>query len=353
MYSITFSKVIAGQGTELEGAELTVSGTALDGTTVDETWTSTGTAHTLELKAGVYVLTEDAAPLGYEISSAITFRVNLDGSVDILVGDDEDGEWLSVNDATVTMIDELTEQRVSFSKVEAGQGTELAGASLRVEGTGYDNSTVDIDWISDGTTHELMLVAGVYTLTEDAAPLGYDIASDITFRVNLDGTVDVYVDEAWVPADEATVIMVDELTERDVTFSKVAAGQGKELAGAKITVKDAAGNVIESWTSSGSAKVLKLVAGEYTMIEDAAPLGYKLASAIIFRVNLDGTVEVKVDNTWVAAANAKVVMVNELIETDVPKTGETASTLPYVGLGLLLSAGVLFFIRRKKAHGDA
>ena len=59
-----------------------------------------------------------------------------------------------------------------------------------------------------------MLVAGVYTLTEDAAPLGYDIASDITFRVNLDGTVDVYVDEAWVPADEATVIMVDELTEQ-------------------------------------------------------------------------------------------------------------------------------------------
>ena len=112
--------------------------------------------------------------------------------------------------------------------------------------------------------------------------------------------------------------MVDELTKRDVTFSKVAAGQTEELAGADLTVKDKNGKVIETWTSTGTAKVLKLTAGEYTMIESKAPLGYDVAKTITFRVNLDGSIEIKQGETWVAAADAKVQMVDELKPTPTP-----------------------------------
>ena len=48
------------------------------------------------------------------------------------------------------------------------------------------------------------------------------------------------------------------------------------------------------------------------MIEDQAPLGYDIAAEIEFRVNVDGTVEVKQGNGWINAADAKIQMVDEL-----------------------------------------
>ncbi|NLG57718.1 MAG: LPXTG cell wall anchor domain-containing protein, partial [Clostridiales bacterium] len=110
---------------------------------------------------------------------------------------------------------------------------------------------------------------------------------------------------------DAKIQMVDELTEYDVTFSKVAAGQTQELQGAKLTVRDENGDVVETWTSTGTAKVLKLTAGEYTMIEDQAPLGYEIAESITFRVNPDGSVEIKEGANWVNAAAAKIQMVDK------------------------------------------
>ena len=90
--------------------------------------------------------------------------------------------------------------------------------------------------------------------------------------------------------------MTDKLTERDITFSKVAAGQGTELKDAELTVSgtDISGKAFtESWKSDGNAKVLKLKAGVYKMVEDQAPLGYNKASEIEFKVELDGSVKIK------------------------------------------------------------
>ena len=114
-------------------------------------------------------------------------------------------------------------------------------------------------------------------MIEDQAPLSYDIAAEIEFRVNADGTVEVKQGNGWINAADAKIQMVDELTKRDVFFSKTTLGQGNELKGAKITVSgtDANGQAFnESWISDGAAKELKLKAGEYTMVEDQAPLGY-------------------------------------------------------------------------------
>ncbi|NLD02587.1 MAG: LPXTG cell wall anchor domain-containing protein, partial [Clostridiales bacterium] len=67
----------------------------------------------------------------------------------------------------------------------------------------------------------------------------------------------------------------------------------------------------ETWTSEGTAKVLQLPAGEYTMAEDQAPLGYAVAASITFRVEADGIVQIKEDGNWVIAADAKIQMVDE------------------------------------------
>ena len=156
----------------------------------------------------------------------------------------------------------------------------------------------------------MLFRSGEYTMEEDQAPLGYAVAASITFRVEADGTVQIKEDGNWVDAANATIQMVDELTPYGVTFSKVAAGQGAELAGAEITVSGTdvnGGTFSETWTSEGIAKVLQLPAGEYTMAEDQAPLGYEVAADITFRVNLDGTVQIKEGETWVIADRKSVV----------------------------------------------
>ena len=199
------------------------------------------------------------------------------------------------------MTDKLTEKDVTFSKVAAGQGGELPGASITVSGQDVDGNNFSQNWISTGTAKVLKLKAGEYKMTESAAPLGYDTAAEITFRVNKDGIVEVKQGNGWVNAVDAKIQMVDELKSNKVKFSKVAAGQGTELAGAKLTVKRADDTVVETWDSTGTAKEISLLAGEYKMIEDQAPLGYDKAETIEFKVELDGSVKIKQGNSWVAA----------------------------------------------------
>lgn len=83
----------------------------------------------------------------------------------------------------------------------------------------------------------------------------------------------------------------------------------KEVAGARLLLKDKDGNVIESWMSTTEAHVFeqKLIAGEtYTLTEVTAPSGYEVAADIIFTVNKDGTVSV----------DGKAVDGNEIVMKD-------------------------------------
>ena len=348
---VTFSKVAAGQGKELKGAEITVSGKDIHDRLYMQTWISEGDAKVLKLKAGEYTMVEDQAPLGYDKATSINFRVKEDGTVEV----NEGGNWTPAADAKLQMIDELTKYDVTFSKVEAGQGNELKGAKITVSGKNIHGEDFNESWTSDGTAKKLKLEAGVYKMVEDQAPLGYDKAAEITFRVNKDGSVDVKEGDEWKNAKDAKLQMIDELTKYDVTFSKVAAGQGKELKGAKLTVKRADGTVVASWKSTGVAKVLKLPAGEYIMIEDQAPLGYKKAANIKFRVNKDGSVEIQKGDKWIAAKDAKVQMVDELLpkkpeKKEAPDTSDMDNIYTLMLMMLLASATMVGVGSRKRKN---
>ena len=319
---VEISKVEAAGGKELAGAKLTI--TDANGATV-ESWTSgeakadrnedgSAKAHKVKLTAGTYTLTEESAPEGYKTAESITFTVGVNGKVTV------DGKEVD----KVIMTDELAERDVEISKVEAAGGKELAGAKLTI--TDANGATVE-SWTSgeakadrneDGSAkaHKVKLTAGTYTLTEESAPEGYKTAESITFTVGVNGKVTVDGKEV------DKVIMTDELAERDVEISKVEAAGGKELAGAKLTITDANGATVESWTSGeakadrnedGSAKAhkVKLTAGTYTLTEESAPEGYKTAESITFTVGVNG--KVTVDGKEVD----KVIMTDELAERDV------------------------------------
>lgn len=93
----------------------------------------------------------------------------------------------------------------------------------------------------------------------------------------------------------------------EVQISKIDATTSKELPGAKLTVKDSNGKVIETWVSTNEVHVIKgLKPGKYTLTEEVAPEGYILSTETVeFEVKLDGTV-------------TKVVMKNRPEEKIIP-----------------------------------
>ena len=135
------------------------------------------------------------------------------------------------------MKDEQYKTDIKVSKTAVGGGEELPGAKLTVKmvktADGQAADELIENWISDGTVHEIQnLLDGTYTLTEDQAPLGYKTAESITFIIQEGKLIDS------VHVRDGVVVMQDEQYKTDIKVSKVAAGGGEELPGAKLTVKD-------------------------------------------------------------------------------------------------------------------
>ena len=180
-------------GNELVGAEMVLENA--DGEKVDK-WTSDGTNHIVsKLGAGEYVLKEIAAPDGYVIATDIKFNVDVYGNVTV-----ENVDSTAVSDngyPLIVMVDDTTKVRISKRDITTGE--ELPGATLQI--IDEDGNVVE-ERVSTNEPHmiEGKLIAGKkYTLKEIIAPEGYEIANEIKFTVNADGTV-------------TEVVMYDELT---------------------------------------------------------------------------------------------------------------------------------------------
>ena len=180
--TIEISKVNV-YGEELIGAEMQLIDS--EDNVVDE-WVSDGTNHVVsKLGAGEYVLKEIAAPDGYVIAADIKFSVDVYGNVTV---ENVDSKAVSDNgDPLITMVDDTT--KVQISKQDITTGEELPGATLQI--IDEDGNVVE-EWVSTDEAHfiEGKLIAGKeYTLKEIIAPEGYEIANEIKFTVNADGTV--------------------------------------------------------------------------------------------------------------------------------------------------------------------
>ena len=185
-------------GEELIGAEMQLIDS--QDNVVDE-WVSDDTNHVVtELPAEDYTLKEIAAPDGYVIATDIEFEVFADGTIKIRNVDStaisEDGNPL------IVMVDDTT--KVKISKRDITTDKELPGATLQI--IDEDGNVVE-EWVSADEAHlvEGKLIAGKeYKLRETIAPDGYEIANEIRFTVNEDGSV-------------TEVVMYDELTPKTTT----------------------------------------------------------------------------------------------------------------------------------------
>lgn len=241
---VTASKTTITGTKEIKGAVMTVTD---NGGKVIDTWTSDGNPHSIKgLHEGCeYTLTETTAPKGYVKADSIKFTVSTDKK-----------------DQTLVMKD----KQFTASKKDVSGKNYVEGAKLEVRD---DQNRVVDSWTSTKEDH---YVSGLeegktYRLVEVEAPKGYVKASDIYFTVSKD-------------KKNETVVMKD----AKITASKREITGTKEIEGAKMTVTDDKGTVVDKWTSGKEEHSISgLEEGKrYTLTETTAPKGYVKAESITF-----------------------------------------------------------------------
>ena len=267
---------------------------------------------------GTYIVKEIYAPDGFVTSNEekeFTFEYGKPEEAEVSY------EFVFENEPTT----------VELTKTDLTTGKELPGAHLKV--TDEDGNVID-EWVSTEKAHVIkeLTVGKSYTMTETKPADGYVTAESITFTV--ENTAEIQKQEM---KDDVTKVLI---SKQDIA--------GKELPGAKLTILDADGKVVESWTSTEEAHYIEMLPiGKYTLREETAPEGYLVAKDVEFEVK--DTAEVQ-----------KVVMVDEekpkestpeggKPSKDAPKTGDNTNLLLWlIVLGMSLSGIVIIGRKIKK-----
>ena len=206
---VKFTKTDVTGEKEVEGAEITV--TDKETNQVVDKWTSGKDKHYINgLEEGkTYVLSEVTAPSEYVKATDVEFTVTKEKV-----------------DQKTTMID----KQLIVSKTNFG-GEEIQGASMQI--IDKEGNVVD-EWISTDETHYAsgLTENETYTLHEDLAPLGYNIANDFEFTVTTD-------------KETQKETMVD-----NVVNVKKVDNEGNLLKGATLqVVSTKTKNIIDKWVT--------------------------------------------------------------------------------------------------------
>ena len=295
-------------------------------------------------KEGKLTFTADL-PIGYtyyvkETSPAPGFATTDQVQEFIFEYDGADKETLSYE---FTFEDEPTV--VEITKTSLTDGKELEGAKLEV--TDEDGKVVD-SWTSGKEAHIIKeLVAGKkYTLTETKPADGYVTAESITFTVE---------DSSKAQKIE----MKDDVTKVQISKTDIS---GKELPGAKLTILDKDGKVVESWTSEEKAHYIEMLPiGAYTLREETAPDGYLVAEDVKFTVKDTGEIQKVVMKDEAKPTETPTETPSETpettdtpsgtISTDAPKTGDDTRVMFWIllaGLGMIGFGTSAVYLRKKR-----
>ena len=284
--------------------------------------------------SGRYRIVEITAPAGYLLDSTpVDVEFTYEG---------QQIAWQIVNGTNTNL-----RTSVEISKQDITNGKELPDAKLEIRDA--DGNLVE-GWTSGKVPH---IVRGLelekeYTLTEKRAPDGYAEAESIVFKLVQDGSEQsnmVYVksNDDWTKLDDATVVMQDAPV-LDIDKTDIA---GNLLPGATLTIRDADGEVIDTWTTDYkthrvpvSDDHIKLSDEEteyiYTLTEDAAPAGFEIAESVQFKLeSVDDVISLFVredaDAEWVRADKRLIQMIDEATpreETPTPTPTPTPQPTP-------------------------
>lgn len=264
------------------GTTLVAANTVVDTVTTD----GNGSAASKQLELGQYIVKEITAPDGYVLDTT-EHAVTLDDS------------HTSVNVAVQNQKNALVLQKVSKN-----DGTVMEGVTFHIwnDDKSYDktqktdnNGRITIDGVKDGTWH----------YQETATKDGYVLDNAVKDFTVSSGKVN--------GQSNLTITVENDYTKLDL--AKVDSGTGENISGAKLSLLDSNGRLVESWTSGSTPhRIEKLKPGQYTLREDQAPDHYKLADPITF------TLESKADTQTITMKDmryADLTIVKKIKASDI------------------------------------
>ena len=247
----------------------------------------TGTYYLRELEASApYLTMEDAEftiPADIDLSPVVilnAFDAKMTGCIEIIKKDAADAKTLAGAEFDIRAADDI----------ENPDGTVWALAGQTV-------AQIVTDDTGHATADGLSLGKGsvTYEVVETKAPTGYlldDKPREVTLKT---GAADATV-------ARETIEVENDYTKVDI--SKVDATSSQEVPGAKLTLLDSDGAVIESWESTDTPhRIEHLAPGTYTLHEELAPRTYDMAEDVTFELKAEGNVQ-------------KIVMKDEPIEVE-------------------------------------
>lgn len=264
------------------GTTLVAANTVVDTVTTD----GNGSAASKQLELGQYIVKEKTAPDGYVLDTT-EHAVTLDDS------------HTSVNVAVQNQ-----KNAIVLQKVSKNDGTVMEGVTFHFwnDDKSYDktqktdsNGRITIDGVKDGIWH----------CQETATKDGYVLDNAVKDFTVSDGKVN--------GQSNLTITVENDYTKLDL--AKVDSGTGENISGAKLSLLDSNGRLVESWTSGSTPhRIEKLKPGQYTLREDQAPDHYKLADPITF------TLESKADTQTITMKDmryADLTVVKKIKASDI------------------------------------
>lgn len=285
-----------------------------------------GKAVLKDLPLGTYRIVETKAPYGHILNKeeqTVTFAY-----VD---------EYTPVIQETVSFTNERQKVSLSVKKTDAETGKAVEGAEFSlyakediVNSAGKTIVTADTLLATavtdeDGTAaFDKDLPFGTYYAKETKIPQGY---------VSTEETIEFSPSYQGQDVKTVTIETAFENTPTTVEFTKTDLTGEKELDGARLTVTDLFGNIIDTWVSeAGKAHTIKnLTAGKtYLLKEETAPEGYATAESIRFTVEDTGKVQkvsMKDDSTKVEFTKTDLTGKQELDGAELTVTDKDGNVI--------------------------
>lgn len=263
----------------------------------------------LLLPVGSFEITEIRVPQGFlQLESPVTFKIegirdydkDQDGDYikEIIVKNEQPTGTLIIDkyialreEVDTSLIDASDLSKIEFTLVAKENIIDMADDSIIYE-KGKEVKKANLN--KEGSLQIDNIPLGIYELYESKSIQG--LVTNTT-RYEVKFTQEDLVTKVY----ENTVNVINDTT--IVEFSKQSITGDTELVGAKLTVIDENGNIIDTWTSTENThKIEGLIVGKtYTLIEEIAPDGFVKATEIKFTIEDDAEIQ-------------KVKMVDKIVE---------------------------------------
>ncbi|SEF66462.1 prealbumin-like fold domain-containing protein [Lachnospira multipara] len=185
-----------------------------DGAEVDSWNSSDANENEVEIFLDSYYSLTATAPSDYTSGAAINFKL-----VQLATGELSvqlvDGSYVDAINMVNVAKDRLP---LSISKISDSQATEIEGAKLAISTSEEltENSLLE-EWTTNGAAHKTSLAEGEYYLIEESAPVGFELATTIKFKINED--LKLYIADEEVVEDGDTVATGDATTSASIELT--------------------------------------------------------------------------------------------------------------------------------------